>query len=92
MAPEIVAGKHYSGTQIDVWSLGVLLATMIGGSTPFAGAADKEIRRKISRSQYRLADSVTDAARDLIGRMLMVEPRLRISLPDTMSHPWLSQN
>lgn len=89
MAPEVLAGKQYHGPQVDIWSLGVLLADMLAETTPFAGASEKEIRRKIHRSQYRLPDYVSCTAKDLVGRMLIVDPTLRISLPDIQKHLWL---
>ena len=51
---------------MDVWSLGIALATMLSGSMPFYGACSKELRRKILRGEYKLPSDLSEDARDLV--------------------------
>jgi serine/threonine protein kinase len=90
MAPEIVAGRQYLGPQVDVWSFGVVLVAMLQGTTPFAGAADREIRRKILRAQYSIPEGSSDSVRDLTRGILTVDPDRRLSLPEVRAHPWFT--
>ena len=91
MAPEIVQGKNYSGAAVDVWSLGVAFATMLSGSLPFQGAGDSELKRKILRGAFTIPDYVCADARDLLQRMLHVNPEQRIDMAGIKRHPFLSQ-
>ena len=91
MAPEIVEGKrNYSGPHVDVWSLGVALATMLTGHLPFQGAGDTELKRKIMRGNFSLPDHISSDARELLRAMLCTDPHRRISLESIKEHPWLA--
>lgn len=89
MAPEIIKGANYSGSHVDVWSLGVALATMLTGSLPFQGAGDTELKKHILRGTFPCPEHVTAEARDLLARMLALNPAERISMEAIKQHPWL---
>jgi serine/threonine protein kinase len=89
MAPEIIKGANYSGAHVDVWSLGVALATMLTGSLPFQGAGDTELKKHILRGTFPCPEHVTAEARDLLARMLALNPAERISMEAIKQHPWL---
>uniref|UniRef100_A0A7R9YZB3 non-specific serine/threonine protein kinase n=1 Tax=Chlamydomonas euryale TaxID=1486919 RepID=A0A7R9YZB3_9CHLO len=90
-APEIVARKHYDGPPVDVWSLGVVLFAMLAGYLPFhtSNGNKQELCGKIMEGKYSAPETVSPAARDLLQRMLTVDPAKRITLPDVLLHPWV---
>lgn len=91
MAPEMVRGERYAGPAVDIWSMGIALYCMLSGQLPFEGASEKELRRKIIRGQFALPLGVSEEARDLVSRMLTLDPERRISLDEIENHAWLCQ-
>ena len=89
MAPEIIKGNNYSGSHVDVWSLGVALATMLTGTLPFQGAGDTELKKRILRGQFPCPEHVSLEARDLMAKMLALNPSDRIDAESIKAHPWL---
>ena len=89
MAPEIIKGASYQGAHVDIWSLGVALATMITGSLPFQGAGDTELKKKILRGHFPCPEHVSPEAKDLMHSMLALKAEERIGLSEIKKHPWL---
>ncbi|XP_072878384.1 ribosomal protein S6 kinase alpha-2 isoform X3 [Chlorocebus sabaeus] len=104
VAPEVLKRQGYDAA-CDIWSLGILLYTMLAGFTPFANGPDdtpEEILARIGSGKYALSggnwDSISDAAKDVVSKMLHVDPHQRLTAMQVLKHPWvvnreyLSQN
>jgi len=92
LAPEIIADKGYKGFYVDLWSLGVLLYTMLQGTVPFKASSLEDLHALILRGNIRYPVPISDEAKDLITRLLQVEPTERISIPQLFRHPWVLKN
>lgn len=92
-APEVIRTTSYDGGQADVWSCGVILYVMLTGTPPFNYSGDeadlKHLFRAISRADYVMPDMLTREAQDLIRRILVPDPRRRISIEAIWKHPFL---
>ncbi|XP_073926627.1 ribosomal protein S6 kinase alpha-2 isoform X4 [Castor canadensis] len=95
VAPEVLKRQGYDAA-CDVWSLGVLLYTMLAGFTPFANGPDdtpEEILARIGCGKYALSggnwDSISDAAKDVVVKMLHVDPQQRLTAVQVLKHPWI---
>ncbi|EOA17917.1 hypothetical protein CARUB_v10006326mg [Capsella rubella] len=91
-APEVITGKPYSGPEVDIWSCGVILYALLCGTLPFDDENIPILFDKIKKGMYTLPDHLSYFARDLIPRMLMVDPTKRISIPEIRQHPWFNNN
>lgn len=88
-SPEIVNGRPYRGPEVDSWSLGVLLYTLVHGAMPFDGQDHKKLVQQISTGNYRKPTKPSDAC-GLIRWMLMVNPERRATLEEIAGHWWLN--
>ncbi|KAM5229452.1 ribosomal protein S6 kinase alpha-2 isoform 1-T1 [Ctenodactylus gundi] len=95
VAPEVLKRQGYDAA-CDVWSLGILLYTMLAGFTPFANGPDdtpEEILARIGSGKYALSggnwDSISDAAKDVVSKMLHVDPQQRLTAVQVLKHPWI---
>ncbi|XP_033145974.1 SNF1-related protein kinase catalytic subunit alpha KIN12 isoform X3 [Brassica rapa] len=89
-APEVISGKLYAGPEVDIWSCGVILYALLCGNLPFDDENMPGLFSKIKKGEYILPDHLSYAARDLIPRILTVDPMMRISIPGIRQHPWFS--
>jgi MAP/microtubule affinity-regulating kinase len=89
MAPEIVSKKEFAGPPADVWALGVLLYAILCGVFPFKGIDDKDLYRKIMRGTFGFPDHLSAQARNLLIRMLTVEPDCRPTATDILCDQWV---
>ncbi|KAL4418722.1 hypothetical protein ABPG77_008593 [Micractinium sp. CCAP 211/92] len=102
LAPEVVSnqpGRVYDGQKADIWSCGVLLYAMVTDCYPFSRTGDNYLKpnqklnamlQRILRADYTFPDGkqLSESIRDLISRMLVLDPNLRCSLKDIMTHRW----
>ena len=88
MAPEIVNKTPYD-YRIDIWSLGVLLYELHHREAPYKGRTLTEITKSLSRKSFHVSSSVNPEAKDLIIRILRINPSERLSLQAILSHPWI---
>ncbi|XP_024286446.1 ribosomal protein S6 kinase alpha-2 [Oncorhynchus tshawytscha] len=95
VAPEVLKKQGYDAA-CDIWSLGILLYTMLAGFTPFANGPNdtpEEILARIGSGKYALIggnwDTVSDAAKDIVTKMLHVDPHQRLTAPQVLRHQWI---
>lgn len=91
-APEVISGKLYAGPEVDVWSCGVILYALLCGRLPFDEDSIPALFRKIREGDYALPAHLSPGARDLISRILQVDPLKRISIDEIRAHPWFQIN
>jgi len=95
VAPEILKGELY-GTQADNWSLGVILFTLLGGYLPFDASTSRALYRKIRNGEYEFKKvfwkDTSNEAKNLIQRLLTVDPKKRITTEQALKHKWILKN
>ena len=74
MAPEIVRREEYEGKATDIWSLGILLYTMLCGKFPFSGPNYNELYRRIIKGAFLIPPEVPKEAQRLLRAILVNEP------------------
>lgn len=90
-SPEIVKGTPYHGPEVDCWSLGVLLYTLVYGAMPFDGSNFKRLVKQISSSDY-FEPKVPSPASTLIKDMLTVSPGGRADIQRICTHWWVNES
>ena len=94
IAPEVLK-KHYD-EKCDIWSCGVIMYILLSGRPPFAGDSDKEIMEKVRIGKYDLEeppfDKLSSSGKDLIKKLMIMDPKKRISAQEALNHPWFKEN
>uniref|UniRef100_A0A8D8VIF2 Serine/threonine-protein kinase 17A n=1 Tax=Cacopsylla melanoneura TaxID=428564 RepID=A0A8D8VIF2_9HEMI len=92
VAPEIL---HYEPITLaaDMWSLGVTAYVLLTGFSPFGGETDSETFRNISKAQLdfpdELFEDISPEAKDFIAKILIKNPKERMTAKEALKHPWL---
>ncbi|XP_069927152.1 serine/threonine-protein kinase MARK2 [Oryctolagus cuniculus] len=89
-APEVFQPGGYDPFPADVWSLGVILFTMMAGAVPFSGEDEAELTQNIRRGYYELPCPASPALEELLSSLLSLDPRERPSAEEAKHHPWFN--
>ncbi|CAD8190766.1 unnamed protein product [Paramecium pentaurelia] len=94
IAPEILDERMGHSYQVDIWSVGVIIYTLLIGKPPFETSDVKTTYNKISQCQFNFPDhiQISENAKNLISRILVLDPSKRLTLDDILSHPFMTSN
>jgi serine/threonine protein kinase len=90
LAPEIIINKGYSSYFSDLWSLGVVLYTMVCGAVPYRGSSLQELLDAEINKEIEYPSHISPCVKDLIQKLLQFEPVKRITFPEIFKHPWFT--
>ncbi|KAF9343650.1 Serine/threonine-protein kinase par-1 [Mortierella sp. AD094] len=88
-SPEIARGSNYTGPEIDIWCLGVVLYRMVVGRDPFVGATKRDVKRQITQEGFRPPSSLSPGLQNTLRTLLAPESTQRRSLAILDNDPWL---
>ncbi|KAA3676113.1 doublecortin-like kinase 3, partial [Paragonimus westermani] len=94
IAPEILCERGY-GLEVDMWALGIITYIMLCGFAPFRTPDRRQsklfesIKRGVFVYLSPYWDDVSQAAKDLVSQLLVVQPRKRLTALETIIHPWV---
>jgi len=93
VAPEILRNKGYNSGAVDVWSAGVIMYILLCGFPPFYEEELPALFQQILGGKYDFPspwwDGISKPAKDLIKRMLDLEPKTRITAAQVLEDPWI---
>ena len=88
----MISGQLYAGAEVDIWSCGVILYALLCGNLPFDDENIANLFKKIKGGVYSMPGYLSEGCRDLIPRMLVVDPLMRINVHQLRQHSWFLTN
>ncbi|XP_002521658.2 calcium-dependent protein kinase 28 [Ricinus communis] len=93
VAPEVL--KRRSGPESDVWSIGVITYILLCGRRPFWDKTEDGIFKEVLRNKpdFRRKPwpSISSSAKDFVKKLLVKDPRVRLTAAQALSHPWVRE-
>ncbi|KAM7497052.1 hypothetical protein LguiA_021466 [Lonicera macranthoides] len=94
IAPEVLKRKY--GPEVDIWSIGVMLYILLSGVPPFWAESEHGIFNAILRGHIDFTSdpwpSISPQAKDLVKKMLTVDPKQRMTAREVLNHPWIKED
>lgn len=87
-APEMVAGKKYVPSCVDIWSCGIILYAMVWGYLPFEDPDTSKLYQKILSGEFEVPDFMSSTVEDILHKVLNTDPKKRYTIGDIRSHSW----
>ena len=87
-SPEMIMGKNYSGSGTDIWSSGIVLFAMLCGYLPFTDVDEQKLYKKIMEGKIYFPQNISKLAKDLLKKLLNINPLKRININKIKEHPW----
>lgn len=91
-APEMVMNRPYNGSNVDIWSAGVTLFTMVAGYLPFDDEDMQQLFYKIAKGIYTVPSFISKSCKELIERMLTVDSAQRATFDEIKKSQWMQEN
>eukprot|EP01107_Rhizomastix_libera_P017271 TRINITY_DN795_c0_g1_i2.p1 TRINITY_DN795_c0_g1~~TRINITY_DN795_c0_g1_i2.p1 ORF type:complete len:726 (-),score=207.14 TRINITY_DN795_c0_g1_i2:87-2231(-) len=91
-SPEVVMGIKYDGRLSDTWSCGVILYALTSGKLPFDDDNIRVLLRKVKTGVFQMPPFLHRDVKDLISKMLVVNPQERMTIKDVKQHVYFLSN
>jgi len=92
VAPEVLKSENYTKA-VDMWSLGVILYILLCGFPPFYHPKTAELYKLIKKGEFDFPapywTDISDSAKDLVRKLLTVDPKKRYTAEQVLQHPWV---
>lgn len=101
LAPEMADRHHKHDRGVDIWCVGVLIFELLTGKSPFSpdqkpgvssAQAQRDTKKNIITLNYAFPDDFPVFAKDLVKKILTLDPAKRLPIPNILIHPWFKQN
>jgi serine/threonine protein kinase len=90
VSPEAIKEKNYSGKEADIWALGITLYNLTFEELPFHGNSFMEVFTNITENDIKFPEKkINGELKNMISRILVKDPELRIGIEEIKNHPWL---
>jgi 5'-AMP-activated protein kinase catalytic alpha subunit len=92
VSPECISGEPYDGTKSDVWSIGVIFFVMCTGRMPWTKRNQAKLFEQIQKGDYMIPNNLSEGCKDIIKKMMCVDPEKRISAEDILKEPYMQDS
>ena len=88
--PEMIKEESYNGAKSDIWSSGIILYLMLCGKLPFYHEQNEVMYEQILSGKFEHPNFLSDNAKDLLNKIIEVDPKKRLNFEEIKSHPWFN--
>ena len=88
--PEMILEQNYNGAKSDIWSSGIILYLMLCGKLPFFHEENEVMYQQIISGVFELPNYLSDNAKDILKKILNIDPKKRFNFEEIKAHPWFN--